>query len=172
MEDISLDEIREQGRLLQEKKDKLLQEKQAIEETSILKRYFEVLSEIGDIDIDIKENISEETKIRFSLCDHNLLFLETYCVRRKKYHPKFKCIDCGKRIIGAINQSQIVINEKYTEYDEGTHVGDLKDYRKLCKLYSECKEHGLGKIQTAILLEGSLYEKYQETKSILRLVRK
>lgn len=164
MEDMSLEEIREQGRLLQEQK-----EKQAIEETTIMRRYFEIASEISSIDSDIKKNLAEETKLRYSLCNHDFLFLETYCTRRKKYNPKFKCLDCGKRIVGVLNRNQIVINENYTEFDEGTYLGDLK---KISKLYFGYKEQGLETLQISILLEGYLHEKYHETKSVLKLVRK
>lgn len=172
MEDMSLEEIREQGRLLQEQKEKLLKEKQAIEETSIMRRYFEIASEISSIDSDIKKNLAEETKLRYSLCNHDLLFLEVYCAKRKAYHPKFKCLECGKRITGAVERRQIVVNENYTTFDERAYIGDLKDYNKLSRLYSEYKEQGLETMQIAVLLEGYLHEKYHETKSVLKLVRK
>ena len=172
MDDINLEEIKNRIQILQEKKANLLKEKQGIEESTILKRYFELNNELIDLDKEIKKKKKEEAIVRYSLCDHGLLFLESYCFRRKKYHPKFKCLGCGKRIIGALNKNQIVINENYTEFIEGAYLGDLKDYKKLCKLYSEFKEQGLETLQTAVLLEGYLHEKYHETKSVLKLVRK
>ena len=172
MDDMTIEEIREQITRLIEKKEDLLKEKQVLENTDILKRYFDIDEDLKNVDKEIKKKEKEETLFRYSQCDHELLFLETYCLRRKNYQPKFKCIECGKRIMGALNQSQIVINEHYTDFDERTYIGDLKDYKKLCKLYSEYKEQGLGTMQIAILLEGSLYEKYHEIKSILKLVRK
>lgn len=172
MEEYNLEEIREQRKLLQEKKDKLLEEKRSIEETTILKRYFDIQSEMEDVDSEIKKNMADERRAKYSLCDHDIIFLETYSVRRKKYNPNFRCIDCGKRISGAILRQQIVINENYAECDNSTYLGNVKDYNKLSKLYDEYKESGLETMQIAILLEGYLHEKYHDTKSVLKLIRK
>ena len=55
MDDINLEEIKNQIQILQEKKANLLKEKQWIEESTILKRYFELNYELIDLDKEIKK---------------------------------------------------------------------------------------------------------------------
>ena len=167
-----LKHIEEEINGLSDESKKISSELSFLENNEIIKRYLWLKSNIGRINKEIETKEKEAKRIKSEICDHKVLYLLNFATRRKKYCPNCKCLSCGKKLIGALNKEQVVVNQDYLDYSDYVYIGNPLECNELESMYDSLKEQGTSDDEIATKIIKKLELRYGNTKLHVPIIRK
>lgn len=150
-------------------KDKEIEE---YENNKIVREYLSLLSQKESL-LDDKDLISDKISIlEQKICNHDYIYLMTYPKKTKAYIPTFRCLSCGKSLIGFIRGDQKIVNEQYIEEDEDTFHGDLDEFIIAKYKYNELIEEGNTPENAINIVLKDFRKNHQKLTKSIKLIRK
>ena len=137
-----------------------------------VRQYLSLLSQKENLEEDKEILLSKITLLEQKICDHEYLYLMTLPKKTMTYIPSFRCLSCGKPLLGFINNNQICINEQYVEDDENSYHGDTYEYMMIQYKYNELKEENMSNDDIYKELIEELSKNHNKLSKKIRLIRK
>lgn len=108
---------------------------------SAVRRYIMLESMVLSLEEESEKTKEKLTLLRQRICNHEFVYMTSYCPSMIDYSPIYRCLDCGKQITG-IYDGQTCINEEYLEKKGNSFCGNVGEYSDLSIKFSELKEDG------------------------------
>ena len=108
-----------------------------------VKKYIKLQQGLANITNKIDNNKKKLIEIEQNICNHKLLFFQSLYYDRLDHQPTFLCLECGKQIIGFIDEEQICVNEDHLIENDQAIFGICMQYGELREKCLDLKEQGL-----------------------------
>ena len=113
-----------------------------MEQDKVIRNYLTMVSQKSDLEEDAGKLKEKIELLEQKLCDHKLVYLISLPKKSVEYCPNFKCLCCGKNIVGELNDNQVCINENYLVENEYYYTGDIEEYISMRMRYKDLVEYG------------------------------